>query len=458
MYTPAQMRHAYGFDQISFTANGHKIAGDGTGQTIAIVDAYDDPNIAADLHTFDQHFGLPDPTFVKATPQGRPAADAGWSMEMALDVEYAHAIAPGARIMLVEAHSSSFSDIFAAIDYARRQPGVAVVSMSLGGGEFNGENTFDNYFTTPSGHGGVTFVASSGDNGAGVSYPAASPNVLAVGGTALHLTGTGNYASESGWSGSGGGVSGIEKRPAYQVGFQTSGNRSTPDVAYNADPNTGVYVYDSVNGGWFIVGGTSAGAPQWAALVAIADQGRALAGKASLDGPTQTLYGIYKAAQQAYAADFNDITTGSNGYSAHAGYDLVTGLGSPKAQALVAALVNLNGSAAGVTITSTTGGKSAPWFRSQLVGVPEGTQGLSSAAGSLFVTNLDSSGVSPGSLATHESEATGPAATISASPDLRVAAFPFLPVESGGDANQPATDAFTLAPQACDDYFADSSE
>jgi hypothetical protein len=196
-------------------------------------------------------------------------------------------------------------------------------------------------------------VASSGDNGAapGTEFPASSPNVLAVGGTSLNAPG-GTYASETGWSGSGGGVSQYESKPAYQNGFQSSNKRTVPDVAYNADPNTGVEIYDTANGGWYQVGGTSAGAPQWAALIAIANEGRALAGKATLDGPTQTLYALYKMAQKSYATYFHDITSGSNGYNAHAGYDLVTGLGSPKAQAVIQELLTAAGSGTGIQVNA----------------------------------------------------------------------------------------------------------
>src|SRR5262249_948156 len=182
-YTPAQVRHAYGFDQITFAGG---VVGDGAGQTIAIVDAFDDPTIANDLHQFDVQFGRPHPP---AFPQGNqnggrtlPAADAGWASEIALDVEWAHAIAPRANILLVEANDNSLGNLFAAVDYARSQPGVVAVSMSWGGAEFSGEASFDFHFTTPAGHTGVTFVASSGDRGAPPSYPAISRNVLAIGG------------------------------------------------------------------------------------------------------------------------------------------------------------------------------------------------------------------------------------------------------------------------------------
>ena len=216
--------------------------------------------------------------------------------------------------------------------------------MSWANSEFSTESAYDSYLTTPSGHGGVTFVACSGDSGAPVSYPAISSNVLSVGGTTLNLNGQG-YVSESGWSGSGGGISAYESQPSYQNGVVTQSTtyRTNPDVAYDANPNTGFAVYDSYNNPvsspWSEWGGTSGAAPQWAALVAIADQGRILAGKGALDGATQTLPMLYALP----SSDFHDITsgtsTGSPNYSAGTGYDLVTGLGSPIANLVVNDLV-----------------------------------------------------------------------------------------------------------------------
>src|SRR5262249_14398572 len=193
---------------------------------------------------------------------------------IALDVEWAHAIAPRAHIVLVEAKSNSFADLMQAIDTAVTKYNANVVSMSFGGNEFASEVNYDFHFSKwPN----VTFVASSGDNVCGVEYPAASPYVLAVGGTTLNLSSDGTWGGESAWSGSGGGVSAYEGRPSYQGG--TSGGRVVPDVAYDADPNTGFAVYDSYKyqgqSGWFVVGGTSAGAPQWAAITAIANSLRA---------------------------------------------------------------------------------------------------------------------------------------------------------------------------------------
>lgn len=350
-YTPAQVLHAYAIDQITFS--GGAVKGDGSGQTVAIVDAYDDPNIASDVAQFSAAFGLPAANFTKVSQTGTtsyPSVDpmGSWETEIALDVEWVHALAPKANILLVEANSSSLTDLFAAVNYARNQPGVSVVSLSWGAGDFTGENSYDSNFTTPSGHGGVTFVASSGDSGAKPEYPAMSPNVLQVGGTTLSINSSNGYVSESAWSGSGGGLSSNEAQPAYQKGVvtQSTTQRAGPDVSFDADPNSGVAVYDSYNNGtttpWSLIGGTSFSAPAWASLIAIANQGRALQGAAALDGATGTLPAIYKLP----GSDFHDITTGSTGYAASAAYDLATGRGSPIANLVVAHLVNPPGAAA----------------------------------------------------------------------------------------------------------------
>jgi hypothetical protein len=334
--TPAQVRHAYGFDRITFNGT----SGDGSGQTIAIVAGGDAPAIASDLATFDRSFGLPDPPgFGKVTPFGAPPADPAWALEISLDVEWAHAIAPRAKLLLVEAKSTGLGDMLSATDYARRQPGVVAVSLSWGSAEFGGESYLDSYFTTPAGHPGVTFVGASGDAGAagGGSWPAISPYVLSVGGTSLSVDAAGNYVAEAAWSGGGGGFSAYEGRPAYQVAVQGSPMRSAPDVSYDANPQTGFAVFSSMpyNGqaGWFQVGGTSAGAPQWAALVAIADQGRALRGLGSLNAIQWQVY-------QMPASAVHDIVQGNNGYPTLPGYDVATGRGSPYADRVVSYLVS----------------------------------------------------------------------------------------------------------------------
>ena len=322
-YNPTQIRHAYGFD---------KITGNGAGQTIAIVEAYGSPSLASDLSVFCSTFGLPQATLNVYYPQGHPSANSGWALETSLDVQWAHAIAPGAKIAVVAAKSASLSNLLNAVDYAVKNLGARQVSMSWGASEFSSETNYDSHFNKS----GVSFFASSGDSGAGVIWPAASPYVVGVGGTTLHIDSTGTVTSETAWSGSGGGVSAYEKQPSYQVGWQTTIGRTVPDVSYDADPNTGFPVYISnynSSTGWITVAGTSAGAPQWAAQQALVNSART----SSLSNAVSALY---SAAGTAYSADFFDITTGSNGiYSAGTGYDFVTGLGSADAANLIPALI-----------------------------------------------------------------------------------------------------------------------
>lgn len=331
-YTPAQVRGYLG------------LTGDGSGQTIAIVDAFDHPYVANDLNTFSATFGLPqicgtvgaDPancfSFRKATPQGKPRTDSGWALEIALDVEWAHAVAPRANILLVEARNNTYSSLMAAIDYAAFQ-GAAVISNSWGSGEFSSESSFDYHCRLTA----AVCAFASGDSGNPGLYPAYSPYVLAVGGTTLSLTASGSVISETAWDGSGGGVSQYEGKPSYQSGVNAYTKRGIPDVSYDADPNTGFAVYDTVayqgQKGWFQVGGTSAGAPQWAAILAIADQLRAAVGKGrisseSLQASTD-IYGLLG------SPSLFDVAAGTNGVcgsicTAAAGYDFVTGLGSPR--------------------------------------------------------------------------------------------------------------------------------
>ncbi len=334
--TPAQVRQAYGLNDVSFM-NG-TIVGDGAGQTIAIVVAFDNPYIASDLQVFNRQYGLPDSEFqiIKQTPSIR--SDGGWGLETALDVQWAHAIAPAAKILLLEAKSDSLADLMTMVNVARQQPDVSVISMSWGMNEFAGEKSYNNVFTTPAGHQGITFVAASGDDGSwlGASFPAISPNVLGVGGTQLYVSSDGTYLGETAWSGSGGGYSKFQAEPGYQYSAQKSGLRTSPDVSWNAAVASGVSVYstlsDSGPGGWFSVGGTSAGAPAWAAIIAIADQGRNVHGQGTIAGAQSILYSLPN-------SSFRDITAGRNGYSAGAGYDVVTGLGTPYADRVIAGLV-----------------------------------------------------------------------------------------------------------------------
>ena len=391
-YSPAQILGAYGINQLSL---------DGTGQTIAIVDAYDDPNIGASVDAFDSQFGQttsgptlfdqygPASSFLTVMGQdgstNLPSTDpsgagtANWEVEEALDVEWVHATAPGAQIILVEANSQSLSDLMASVATAASQPGVSVVSMSWGFAEGQSvlaadEAQYDADLTTPAGHQGVTFVASTGDYGtADPEYPAFSPNVVAVGGTSLSLNADNSYQSEAGWgsynsgigafTGGGGGASLYEAEPTFQLGVQNTGYRTTPDVSFDADPNTGVWIADSYNltgsTPFEVVGGTSVSAPAWAGLIALANEGRTLAGESTLGSatdPTATQEALYSVP----ATDYNAVSTGFNGFNANAGYNLVTGLGTPQANLLVSDLVayqgpiNFAANSGNVTVTPAT--------------------------------------------------------------------------------------------------------
>lgn len=305
-------------------------------QVIAIVDAYNHPNILSDLNTYSATFGIPpmascpvatgtvsSPCFEKVDQRGGnqyPATNAGWALEIALDVEVAHAMCQNCSILLVEADSNSFANLMAAVDRAVAM-NAAVVSNSYGASEFSTETNFDSHFN----HTGIAITVSSGDSGYGVEYPASSQYVTAVGGTTLTLSGN-NYVSESAWSGSGSGCSLYESKPAFQSDAACS-KRTVADVSADANPNTGAAVYDSIRyqgrRGWFKVGGTSLAAPLVAGVYALAGgvpsgaQGNALP---------------YAAAP----GTLHDVTTGSNGScgglylcTATVGFDGPTGLGTP---------------------------------------------------------------------------------------------------------------------------------
>ena len=372
-YSPAQVTSAYGLDAIAFrSAAGGIVTGNGSGETIALIEADHDPSLASDLHVFDRANGLPDPQLTVVNQAGTKT-NATWASEETLDVEWAHAIAPGAGILVVEARSPGLTDLLSAVDTARNIPGVVAISMSWGFNELSFEAGYDAHFTTPAGHEGITFVASSGDNGAraGAEYPASSPNVLGVGGTTLKLNSSGVVQSETAWNGSGRGNSRYEAEPHYQDAIQSTGWRSTPDVAFDGNPKTGVAVYETpLRGGpgtWQRVGGTSLGTPAWAAIIAIVDQGRALAGEGSLDGRTQTLPALYslpstdfhsvsappQSSESSSGGSFNPFgflsmggtflrrharKTRSAGPGSSTGLNLSMGLGSPNAPALIADL------------------------------------------------------------------------------------------------------------------------
>jgi subtilase family serine protease len=293
----------------------------GAGMTIAIVDAYDDPTAEKDLNVFSQQYGLPACTtangcFKKVNQTGGtkyPRTDSGWALEISLDVQWAHAIAPGAKILLVEASSNSFSNLLAAEDYAKAH--AQYVSNSWGGSEFSGESSYDSHFAQS----GVSFFVSAGDAGLPAEYPSASPNVISVGGTTLNNIGTPSF-SETGWSKGGGGCSTYENATSAQASFSQyaqancGGTRATPDVSLDADPASGVSVYDSTKyqgqAGWFTVGGTSASSPMWA-------------GRAAVAGVVVNSAYIYN-----NNITYRDITSGNNGAPCLVGFDLCTGRGS----------------------------------------------------------------------------------------------------------------------------------
>ncbi len=394
-FYPDQIRTAYGINNTSDNGPGilfGATAGDGSGQTIAIVDAYDDPNILTDVDTFDQALSATNggptlytqygaaSTFLNVfnqngvnitaqigspgtgtSPNEVPSLDPtpppnSWAGEVSLDVEWAHSIAPAAQIDLILADDAS-NNLFTAVTAATNLPGVTVISNSWGGSESPTDPSLNSTFTSPNpATQGITFLASTGDSGAPSGYPAYSPNVVGVGGTSLTLNANNTYNSETAWnlvagSGGAGGISQYETEPAYQINAATAnpvydaklassltgGMRTNPDVSFLADPNTGVDACDSYDyppaTPWEVVGGTSLSSPSWGALIAIANQGRALLGANPLDGPSQTLPDLYSIP----TSDYHDVTSGNIGlgYTAGPGYDYATGLGSPRANLLI---------------------------------------------------------------------------------------------------------------------------
>ena len=328
-YTPAQVRSNLG------------LTGTGAGQTIAVVTAYDAPNIVKDLAVFNTAFGLPaPPSFRKVNQSGGtryPAVDPSWALEAALDVQWAHAVAPAANILLVEATTNSMSNLLSAVSWAAAQPGVSVVSGSFGIPEYlrQKDNDARCRLTT------AVCVFASGDTGNPPAYPATGPWALGVGGTSLSLDAAGQVLGETAWSGSGGGVSLYTPKPAWQAAASSAVRRTAPDVSYAADPATGFAVYSSTpylgQSGWFQMGGTSAGAPQWAGILAAANQLRRGVGKPVLSAVTST--GATPLHTAVYSptvrAALFDVSTGRNGTcatwcTAGVGYDAVTGVGSPR--------------------------------------------------------------------------------------------------------------------------------
>ena len=294
-YQPADLQSAYGLTKYS--------GSDGSGMTVAIVDAYNDPNALADVNVYRSKWGIStltsseSPTFTQVNGDGGslPRNNSSWSEEISLDLDMVSAICPNCNIMLVEANSASLNDLGTAVDYAASHANV--VSNSYGSSEFSGETGYDQYYN----HSGVPITVSAGDSGYGVQYPAASPDVTAVGGTTL----TGSTSSgwtQTVWSGTGSGCSQYEANPGWQPSKAgVCSNRTVADTAAVADPNTGVAVYDSFHEpGWMVFGGTSVASPIVASIYALAGQST----WSSKSGtPAQNLYG----------PTLNEVTKGANG-------------------------------------------------------------------------------------------------------------------------------------------------
>jgi hypothetical protein len=326
-YSPADFHTAYALPTTASTS-----------QTIAVVDAYDSPTIESDLGIFSSTYGLPACTtangcFQKVNQDGAaspyPAAEPKWALEIALDVETAHAICQNCKVLLVEASSNSFADLSTGVNTAAAM-GATEISNSYGGPEYSGEKTDTSYK-----HPGIAITASAGDGGYAAEYPAASPYVIAVGGTTLTLGPSSSYGGESVWSGSGSGCSAYISAQAWQVAdpkWALTGcgaKRGIADVAADADPASGASVYDTTKyqgqSGWFMVGGTSLSAPLIAAVYALAGGGAA-------DYPAADPY----AHQADLPASLHDVTSGTNGScgtstmcKGAAGYDGPTGVGTP---------------------------------------------------------------------------------------------------------------------------------
>jgi hypothetical protein len=312
-YGPSQLQSAYNL--ASASASG------GTGKVIAIVDAYGYPRADSDLQVYRNQYGLTACTVANSCLKivnqtggsNLPRTDTGWDQEQALDLDMASAICPNCKILLVQASSNSFANLAAAVDYADSYPGVVAISNSYGGSEYSGEVNDQSHYNNPTTR-GIAVTVSSGDNGYGVEFPAASQSATAVGGTHLVLG-----SPETVWSGAGSGCSAYIAKPSYQTDAGCA-RRTVADVSAVADPNTGVAVYGPVNratSAWQVFGGTSVASPIIAGVYAIS-------GVVDLN----TTYGR--------PGGFHDVTSGSNGScggtylcTGMTGYDGPTGLGTP---------------------------------------------------------------------------------------------------------------------------------
>lgn len=323
-YGPSDLRSAYNLAAAA--------ASNGGGQTVAIVDAYNDPNAESDLGVYRSQYGIPACTtangcFRKVNQSGGanyPRNNGGWAQEISLDLDMVSAICPNCHILLVEASSSSLTDLGTAVNEAARL-GATEISNSYGGGESSSDSSYDSSYYN---HPGIAITASSGDSGYGVEYPAASQYVTAVGGTTLNRASNSRGWSETAWNSAGSGCSADDAQPSWQssVGNITGvcGKRAVADVSAVADPNTGVAVYDSFRyqglSGWLVFGGTSVASPVIASVYALAGNAAGVS------------YGSYP---YSHTSSLNDVTSGSNGScgnllcNATSGWDGPTGLGTP---------------------------------------------------------------------------------------------------------------------------------
>jgi subtilase family serine protease len=313
--------------------SAYKLGSGGSGQTVAIVDANDDPNAESDLAAYRSQFGLPACTaasgcFTKVNQDGKasplPAGDTGWAGEISLDVDMVSATCPSCKILLVEASTASIEDLGKSVNTAVTL-GAKYVSNSYGGNEDGSEAASDSSYYT---HAGVAVTASTGDSGYGASYPATGAGVTAVGGTSLTKDGSSRGWTESAWNGAGSGCSTDVAKPSFQGSANTGcDKRAEGDVSAVADPATGVAVYQTYGGsGWAVYGGTSASSPIIASVYALAGA------PGASDSPNSYPY--------AHTDGLFDVTTGSNGScsvsaqcNAGTGWDGPTGLGTPNGTA-----------------------------------------------------------------------------------------------------------------------------
>jgi subtilase family serine protease len=342
-YGPADLASAYGD---TLPASGS--AWTWNGQTVAIVDAYSNPNVASDLAAYRAQFKLPPCTaasgcFTELNESGAasplPAGNTGWGEEIDLDVEMVSAVCPDCRILLMAGSSTSLTDLGTSVNTAASK-GANAISNSYGASEFSSESTYGNAYYNN--HPGIAITASAGDGGYGVEFPAVSHNVTAVGGTSLvKSSGTTRGWSETVWSSTGSGCSAYISQPSFQTAVAPAGcsGRIVGDVAAVADPNTGVAVYDSYgsSGGanWYVFGGTSVASPIIASFYALAN------------AASGTVGFTYNERPYAHATSLNDVTSGSNGSctsrlgrhgssgaaflcTGEVGYDGPTGMGTPK--------------------------------------------------------------------------------------------------------------------------------